>query len=87
MSKRRKSFFKKSRGSKLFDFTNVVFMLFFCITVIFPVWDMLVLSVSSSENINYLSLNLCLSYGTFLCSRNKHFKEVINENEAILYIM
>ena len=58
MSKRRKSFFKKSRGSKLFDFTNVVFMLFFCITVIFPVWDMLVLSVSSSENINYLSLNL-----------------------------
>jgi putative aldouronate transport system permease protein len=38
---------KKSAGEKTFDIFNIIFMLLFAITIIFPFWQQMVLSVSS----------------------------------------
>lgn len=58
-------FLKKSMSSKIFDFCNAVFMIAFCITIIFPIWDIVVKSLSSAGDISYMSLNLIPKKITF----------------------
>ncbi len=47
-----------SLGSKVFDICNYAFIVFFCITILFPIWDMLVKSLSKAEDISFLRINL-----------------------------
>lgn len=49
---------KKSVSGTIFDILNILFFAFFCLTVIFPVWDMVVRSFSSPSDISYTSINL-----------------------------
>lgn len=52
------SHIKKSTASKIFDTCNAVFMIAFCITILFPLWDVIVKSLSRPQDISYMSLNL-----------------------------
>ncbi len=49
---------KTSFGSKLFDVFNYTFIVLFCVSIIFPVWNMIVTSLLRQEDISYLNLNL-----------------------------
>ncbi len=49
---------KASMGSRVFDVCNTVFMVLFCITILFPFWDMIVRSFSRPQDISYISVNL-----------------------------
>lgn len=49
---------KTSLGSKIFDIFNYTFITLFCISVLFPVWNMIVTSLLRAEDISYLNLNL-----------------------------
>lgn len=49
---------KKSTASTVFDICNTVFMILFCITIIYPFWDLIVRSFSRPEDISYMSINL-----------------------------
>lgn len=50
--------FKKSTSSKIFDVCNAVFMIVFCITILLPLWDVIVRSLSRPQDISYMSFNL-----------------------------
>lgn len=52
------SHIKKSTASKIFDFCNALFMVVFCITILFPLWDVIVRSFSRPQDISYMSVNL-----------------------------
>ena len=52
------SHIKKSTASKVFDACNALFMIAFCITILFPLWDVIVRSLSRPQDISYMSLNL-----------------------------
>lgn len=52
------SYLKKSTSSKIFDVCNTIFMIMFCITILFPLWDVIVRSLSRPQDISYMSLNL-----------------------------
>ncbi len=47
-----------STAGKVFDVFNTVFIILFCISILFPVWDMIVKSLSDSKDISFLSINL-----------------------------
>ncbi len=53
-----------SFGSKAFDVFNYAFIIFFCITILFPLWDMIVVSLSRAEDISYLNLNFYPKHAT-----------------------
>lgn len=53
-----KTGFKKSLSGKIFDILNTVFMALFCISILFPFWDMIVLSFTSADKVNTLSIKL-----------------------------
>lgn len=53
-----KKFFKTSVSGRIFDFANLLFMLLFCVTIIFPVWNLIVISFSTADDVAYLNLNL-----------------------------
>jgi len=48
---------KNTISGRIFDTLNVLFFVFFCITVLFPVWDMLVKSFSAPRDVSYISIN------------------------------
>jgi len=48
----------QSFSGTLFDILNYAFIAFFCVTILFPVWDMLVVSVSDPKDISLMNLNL-----------------------------
>ena len=48
----------KPVGSKLFDVINIVLMVLFCVTIILPIWNMIVVSVLSADMASVLSFNL-----------------------------
>jgi putative aldouronate transport system permease protein len=50
--------FLASPGGMIFDVCNGAFMILFCLTIIFPVWDMLVMSFAAPRDISFTSLNL-----------------------------
>lgn len=53
------NFFKrKSVGDTVFDFFNYFIIILFCISILFPLWDMIVLSLSSPADSNSLVLRL-----------------------------
>ena len=54
----RRHYMQTSFGSKLFDVFNYTFIVLFCISILFPLWDMIVQSLSRAEDISYLHLNL-----------------------------
>ena len=58
MKLRRKYRVDSSVGGLIFDIFNYSFMVLFCISILFPFWDMLVKSVSHPDDISYLHLNL-----------------------------
>lgn len=58
MMKRKKNKIKASAGSIIFDIFNYSFIVLFCISVLFPVWNTIVTSLLRSEDISYLHLNL-----------------------------
>ncbi len=49
---------KKSLSSKIFDTANVIFMILFSITILYPIWDMIVISLSAVEDVTFMSINL-----------------------------
>ena len=49
---------KSSLGSKVFDVFNYTFITLFCVSILFPVWNMIVTSLLRPEDISYLNLNL-----------------------------
>jgi len=49
---------KQPLGSLTFDWFNILFMLAVCISVVFPLWDMVVTSFSRVQDVSSLSLNL-----------------------------
>lgn len=49
---------KSSLASKIFDTCNAIFMIVFCISILFPFWDMIVRSFSRPQDISYIHLNL-----------------------------
>ena len=49
---------RTSFGSKLFDVFNYSFIVLFCVSILFPVWNMIVTSLLRQEDISYLNLNL-----------------------------
>jgi len=49
---------KVSVGSRFFDIINVIFFILFCLVVIYPFWDMLVLSFSTAEDSIGLAVRL-----------------------------
>lgn len=49
---------KRSLGSIVFDSANSLFMIVFCITILFPLWDMLVVSFSTPDRASSLTFNL-----------------------------
>lgn len=54
-------FGKKSRtsaGSIIFDTFNSIFMVFLCVTILYPVWDMLVASLSAPGTVSTLTINI-----------------------------
>lgn len=59
------SHIKKSTASKIFDTCNAIFMIVFCITILFPLWDVIVRSVSRPQDISYINLNLFPKQITF----------------------
>ena len=56
--KRNPNKIRESVGGTIFDVFNCLFIIFFCITILFPVWNMIVVSLSRAEDISYLHLNL-----------------------------
>lgn len=55
---KKSSHIKVSFGSRLFDVCNYTVIVLFCISIIFPIWDLLVISLSKAEDISYLNINL-----------------------------
>lgn len=49
---------RTSYGSQLFDILNYAFITVFCITILFPVWDLIVISFSRAEDISIIRTNL-----------------------------
>ncbi len=49
---------RSSFGSKAFDVFNYTFIILFCLTILFPIWNMIVVSLSQPEDISYLNINL-----------------------------
>ncbi|NSW90849.1 MAG: carbohydrate ABC transporter permease [Firmicutes bacterium] len=49
---------KKSAGSIIFDSLNSLLMILFCISILFPLWDMIVVSFSPPELASSLTFNL-----------------------------
>lgn len=54
----RRNSIQTSLGSKVFDAFNITFIVIFCISILFPIWDLLVISFSKSEHISYMRTNL-----------------------------
>ena len=50
--------YKHSRMSNLFDICLVIVMVLFCITILYPVWDMLVTSFSIGSESSVLHINI-----------------------------
>lgn len=59
------NYLRKSTASRIFDFCNAVFMIVFCITILFPLWDVIVKSLSRPQDISYMNLNLIPKQITF----------------------
>ena len=49
---------KRSAGSWIFDVFNYTFMVLFCLSILFPFWNMLVTSLSRAEDVSVVNLNL-----------------------------
>ncbi len=49
---------KTSLGSKIFDTFNYSLMIFFCIAILFPIWEMIVISFSDPTAVSHLSVNM-----------------------------
>ncbi len=58
LSRRRFCAADGSVGGTVFDIFNYAFITLFCISILFPMWDMIVQSLSRAEDISYMSLNL-----------------------------
>ena len=56
---------KTSLGSKVFDVFNYTFIGLFCLSVLFPLWNELVMSMLRPEDISYVNLNLIPKNPTF----------------------
>ncbi len=58
VAKRNRNRIKTSTSGKVFDTFNYLFIIFFCISIMFPLWNMIVVSLSRPLDISYLNLNL-----------------------------
>lgn len=58
IASRKKRRVKESLGSRIFDVCNVGLMCVVCISILFPLWNMVVVSLSRLEDISYTRLNL-----------------------------
>ena len=77
-SKKGKKFrIKKSIGGWVFDIFNTLFMVIFCISILFPLWDMIVVSFSRVQDVSSLRMNLWPNVIVFdsykYCFRNSEF--------------
>lgn len=50
--------FKNSTGNSIFDVLNITLMVMICVSIIFPLWDMIVTSFSRVQDVSSLKLNL-----------------------------
>lgn len=74
MSKTTKSLKKPAT----FDYINITIMTLFCITIIFPFWDLLQLSVTPSDKINTLQIHLWPEVFTL-----DNYKFVLRNNKLV----
>ncbi len=74
-AKANRNHIKKSFGSRLFDVVNCTIIVLFCISIIFPVWDMIVMSFSRAEDVSVIHTNLWPKHWCFdayaYCFKNK----------------
>jgi len=49
---------RRSPGDKIFDTCNAILMVLFCITILYPVWHVAVVSFSTAEKANELGLKI-----------------------------
>ena len=49
---------RASFGSRLFDVVNYSLIVVFCITILFPLWDLIVISFSRAEDVSIIRTNL-----------------------------
>ncbi len=49
---------KTSISSKIFDIFNYFFILFFCFTILVPLWDLIVISVSRAQDVSIVRTNI-----------------------------
>ena len=68
-----------SISGTLFDVFNHLFIIAFCITILFPIWDMLVKSLSDIKDISFLSLNLWPKNITF-----ESYKYVLSDSRIFV---
>lgn len=49
---------KKSMGEQIFDVANIIFMCLVSFTVLYPLWNMVVVSLSRIEDVSFMKVNL-----------------------------
>ncbi|MFI3200344.1 MAG: carbohydrate ABC transporter permease [Eubacteriales bacterium] len=49
---------KRSTASNCFDVINYTFMIIFAITILFPIWNLIVVSLSDAKDVSFMSINL-----------------------------
>ncbi|NJD01298.1 MAG: hypothetical protein FIA99_01570 [Ruminiclostridium sp.] len=49
---------KASVGSRVFDFFNYGFMIVFCITILYPLWNLVLLSFSTATDSQRLGIHI-----------------------------
>ncbi len=73
----RKNRIRQPLGSRIFDFTNTLFMLLVMFSILFPLWDMVVVSFSRAQDVSSLRMNLWPRVLTLeayrYCFRNNEF--------------
>ena len=65
MKRNKKFSIDSSLGGTVFDVFNHLLILFFCVSILFPMWDMIVKSFSDIKDVSFLSLNLWPKNPTF----------------------
>ncbi len=65
MEKHLKHTIRKSVSGRIFDIFNYAFILFFCALILFPIWEMLVVSLSRPDVVTKLSINFWPKAATF----------------------
>ncbi|MBO4298095.1 MAG: carbohydrate ABC transporter permease [Clostridia bacterium] len=86
VAKRTRNRIKTSTSGKVFDTFNYLFIILFCVSIMFPLWNMIVVSLSRAQDISYLNLNLYPKHPTLdayiFCLRNNEMWVALRNSVA-----